>query len=167
MQPRFTVPNAGDGEAVVASYASYAEAQAAVDALADRRFPVEGLAIVARDLRLVEQVTGRTNAGRAALQGALSGAGGGALLGFFFGLFDLVTPIASGLVLAFWGALIGAVVGGLIGLVGHWATGGRRDFSSVAGMAAGRYDVVAAAAVVERARQALSELRPPSAAPTR
>ena len=44
---------------VVASYESYPEAQRAVDYLSDRRFPVERVAIVADDLRFVEQVTGR------------------------------------------------------------------------------------------------------------
>ena len=46
---------------VVASYESYAEAQAAVDALSDQRFPVERLSIVGSDLRIVEQITGRLN----------------------------------------------------------------------------------------------------------
>jgi hypothetical protein len=52
---------------------SYAEAQRAVDLLADRGFPVEKVAIVGRRLRYVEQVTGRFGTGRAALLGALQG----------------------------------------------------------------------------------------------
>ncbi len=58
----------------IASYRDYAEAQAAVDALADRRFLVERLAIVGQGLRTIEQVTGRKGLGRAALDGAVSGA---------------------------------------------------------------------------------------------
>jgi hypothetical protein len=43
----------------VASFDNYAEAEAAVDHLADRHFPVERIAIVGRDVQLVEQVRGR------------------------------------------------------------------------------------------------------------
>ena len=47
----------------VASYATYGEAQRAVDALSDAGFPVESVVIVGHDVRLVERVTGRlTNA---------------------------------------------------------------------------------------------------------
>ena len=143
---------------VVASYDTYAGAQRAVDFLADRRFAVERVAIVARDLRLVEQVTGRLGYGGAALQGAASGAFPGALLGFIFGLFDFVTPLVSGLALAFWGLIIGAVIGAVIGLISHSLSQGRRDFSAVSGLQAGRYDVVAAPEVAEEARRLLSEL---------
>lgn len=51
----------------VASYASYEEAQRAVDRLSDRGFPVENADIVGSDLRLVEHITGRLTTGRAAL----------------------------------------------------------------------------------------------------
>jgi hypothetical protein len=43
---------------VIASYDTYAEAEAAVDHLADQQFPVERIAIVGRDVSLIEQVTG-------------------------------------------------------------------------------------------------------------
>lgn len=42
----------------VASFATYAEAQHAVDMLSDEGFPVEHLAIVGTDLRQVETITG-------------------------------------------------------------------------------------------------------------
>lgn len=161
----FSTTVSSSEHSVLASFTSYVEAQATVDTLADRHFEVEGLAIVARDLQVVEQVTGRQNAGRAALQGALSGAGGGALLGFFFGLFDLATPVASGLALVFWGAIIGAVVGGLINLLSHLLMGGRRDFSSVSAMHAGHYDVIARPHTVARARQLLAEGASPTPQP--
>jgi hypothetical protein len=44
---------------VIASFASYADAERAVDHLTDASFPVEYADIVGRDLRLVERVTGR------------------------------------------------------------------------------------------------------------
>ena len=110
-----TPESRGQATEVVASYDQYSEAQRAVDYLADRSFPVERVSIVARDLRLVEQVTGRLTTGAAALRGAAAGAVPGALIGLIFGLFDFVTPLVSGLVLAFWGLVTGAVVGVIIG----------------------------------------------------
>jgi hypothetical protein len=154
---------AGPSE-LVAAYRTYEEAQRAVDFAADRDFPVERLAIVAEDLRFVEQVTGRAGYGTAVLNGAASGAITGAFLGFILGLFSLVTPLTSGLVLAFWGLVIGALIGALAGLLAQAIAGGRRDFSSIGSLRAGRYDVVATADVAERARQLLSELPVPKAA---
>ncbi|WP_167389230.1 general stress protein [Streptomyces amritsarensis] len=43
------------------------------------------MAIIGHDLRLVEQVTGRIDYGRAALHGAASGALPGVLIGWLFG----------------------------------------------------------------------------------
>ena len=43
-------------------------------------------------------------------------------------------------------------------LLAHAIAGGRRDFSSIGSLRAGRYDVVAAADVAERAPQLLWEL---------
>jgi hypothetical protein len=57
----------------IATFSSYRDAEAAVDFLSDRRFPVERVAIVGQDLRTVEQVTGRMGYGRAALGGAAQG----------------------------------------------------------------------------------------------
>ena len=48
----------------VGSYATYAEAQRAVDYLADRDFPVGDVTIVGVDLMLVERVIGRLTWGR-------------------------------------------------------------------------------------------------------
>lgn len=48
----------------LASFARYAGAQRAVDKLADLKFPVERVAIVAEGLKVVEQVTGRLTYGR-------------------------------------------------------------------------------------------------------
>jgi hypothetical protein len=42
-----------------------------------------------------------------------------------------------------WGLVFGAMLGAIIGLISHAPAGGRRDFSSVGGMRADRYDVVA------------------------
>ncbi len=150
------LPDAAMTRTTIASFREYAEAQAAVDALADQRFPVERLAIVGQGLRTVEQVTGRKGLGRAAVDGAASGALTGAFLGFVFGLFSLVEPLVSGLALALWGVLIGAVLGAVLGLLSHAATGGQRDFSSVRGVSVERYDLLADPEVADEARRLLA-----------
>ncbi len=124
----------------------------------DEGFPVERAAIVAEDLRMVEQVTRRRGYGQAALQGAGSGAVVGALFGFFLGLFNLIDPLVSALLFALYGLIFGAI----LGLVSHAATGGQRDFSSLAGMEAGRYNVVADEEVAEEASRLLAGLETPS-----
>ena len=132
---------------MVASYGTYAEAQGAVDRLADEDFPVERLSIVAEGLGFEERVIGRKGYGRAVLEelgaGALPGALIGFVSGFVFGLFGLVDPLVSGLLVAFYGFLFGALLGVVFGLISHSFPGGRRDFSSVDGMRADSYDVVA------------------------
>ncbi len=127
----------------VVSYESYEEAQRAVDHLSDEGFAVDRLSIVAEGLRFVERVTGRISYFGAAFRGAGSGAVVGALFGFFFGLFDLIDPLVSALALAFWGLVFGIVIGAIIGLISHALSRGERDFSSVGGMEADRYIVVA------------------------
>jgi flavorubredoxin len=51
---------------VIATFDNYADAERAVDYLAVQHFEVDHVAIVGRDLELVEQVTGRINYGCAA-----------------------------------------------------------------------------------------------------
>ena len=135
---------------VIASYDSYPEAQRAVDYLSDERFPVERVAIVAEDLRLIEQVTGRIGYGQAALQGAGLGAVLGFIIGLFVGLFSPYIAILYG--------IYGAIIGLIVGLVGHALSGGQRDFSSVGGIQAGRYNVMADEEVADEASRLLVRL---------
>ncbi|MER5377455.1 general stress protein [Streptomyces sp. NPDC002553] len=135
----------------VASYATYQEAERAVDHLADQGFPVQKVAIIGQDVRLVEQVIGRMGYGQAALQGAADGALPGVLVGWIFGLLNWLNPVVSGLLLALYGLIFGAVVGALVALLVHAAQGGRRDFASVRSMVPGRYDVVADEDVADEA----------------
>jgi acyl-CoA reductase-like NAD-dependent aldehyde dehydrogenase len=81
-------PVAEQPRRVVASYSSYRDAERAVDFLSDRRFPVQRVAIVGRDLQTLEQVTGRMGYGRAALNAGATGAVLGLLFGWLFGLFN-------------------------------------------------------------------------------
>ena len=139
----------------VAAYDSYAEAQRAVDHLSDRGFPVQKVAIIGHGLRYVEQVTGRYTTGRAALVGALEGALLGAFLGLLMGLIFTYDPNPAVWLLILYGLAVGALFGAGLGAALHLATGGTRDFSSVPGMQAERYEVVADEDVAERAIELL------------
>ncbi|CAQ02617.1 hypothetical fusion protein [Clavibacter sepedonicus] len=124
---------------VIASYTEYADAQAAVDTLSDREFPVASTQIVGHDVRTVETVTGRVTNSSAAVRGAAGGAWFGLMLGFLFGIF---TPGVAWLGVLLVAVGIGALWGALFGFVGHYATRGKRDFASVQTLTAGRYDVL-------------------------
>ncbi len=142
----------------VATYTSYLEAQAAVDLLSDKGFPVENVQIVGHGLRLVEKVTGRMTSAKAALYGALSGAWFGLFVGALFALFkdsdntDLLWFLGVPVV-------IGAVWGALFGFIGHLGTRGQRDFTSLQQFVASRYEVSVAHSLSMRARQILGEGR--------
>ena len=155
-----SIPLAEPGETksreAVGSYATYGEAQQAVDYLADARFPVEHTEIVGRDLSFVERVNGRWTTGRAALAGAGSGAWFGLFVGLFVGIFT--ADAAAWLWVNLGGILIGAFWGAIFALVARWVSGGERDFSSAAGLAAESYELMVVDQFAERARQLLSRL---------
>ena len=136
---RFKNIESSTSRRTVATYSSYADAQKAVDYLSDNKFAVEKTAIIAEGLKFVEQVTGRLNWGRVIANGAGSGALTGVLISLFFGLFF---GGANLLGLVLYGLLIGVVVGVIFAVMGYAATRGRRDFSSVGGMQAERYNVM-------------------------
>lgn len=140
---------------VVASYAEYVQAQLAVDRLADDEFPVEHVAIVGSDLRLVEQVTGRLTRGRVVGAGALSGAWFGLFVGLLLGLFTTEGSLGGWLQVVLAGVAFGAFWGIVLAHFGYNATGGTRDFSSRSGVVAERYDVVVHGQRIDEARQRL------------
>jgi len=151
---------------VLATYETYAEAQAAVEALTKVDFPVKELSIVGNDLKSVERVTGKLTYGRVALAGAASGA----WLGIFFGLlFFIFSPTGSSLPFVAAALLIGAGFGMMFGLVSYSVNRSRRDFTSTMQVIAGNYQVIVSAELVNRARNLLhgSEAAPvPPVAPT-
>jgi len=147
----------GRARRAVASYATYAEAERAVDHLADQKFPVERVSIVARDLKLVEQVTGRRGYLEAALQGLTSGALIGFLIGWLFGVFNWFEPVTSAFWLAIDGLWFGALLGALFGLLLHALSRGRRDFDSVASLSADRYEVLVDDEVAPEAARLLGD----------
>lgn len=138
----------------VARFDDYQSAQAAVDRLSDDGFPVDKLDIVGTDLRLIERVTGRLTTARAAGAGTLTGLWAGLLIGVLLGLFTSGHAF-FGVVAAAAG--IGALWGAVFGFVSHAAKRGQRDFSSVRGLTASRYDLIAREGTVHRARNMLSE----------
>ncbi|HET6685033.1 MAG TPA: general stress protein [Jiangellaceae bacterium] len=138
----------------VGTYDTYADAQRAVDHLADEKFPVENLAIVGTDLRQVERVTGRMTWAKAALGGLASGAWIGLFVGLLIGLF---TDEGWGQIILFsvlWGALFMLI----LALVGYAATGGRRDFTSQNVTIAAHYEIFCQHQHAERARELLAKL---------
>ncbi|MFC5993976.1 general stress protein [Pseudonocardia hispaniensis] len=139
----------------VGSYATYAEAQRAVDHLADSDFPVRDVTIVGVDLMLVERVIGRLSWGRVLLSGAASGAWFGLFVGLLLGLFATSSgPLGPILV----GLASGLVFGLVFAAVGYGASRGRRDFTSASQMVAGRYDVLCQPRNAEKARELLAKL---------
>lgn len=142
---------------VVATFSTYADAERAVDRLADLHFPVEKTAIVGRDLHTIEKVTGRLTWASAAGRSALAGALPGALIGWIFGLFNWINPVQTAVLLALYGAVFGAVLGALTGLLIYAFSRGRRDFVSVSALSADRYDLLVDADVADEAARFLAE----------
>lgn len=156
MDTSLTSAAAAEARQVVGKYGDYAEAQRAVDHLSDASFPVEHAQIVGLDLRMVERVTGRLTKARAAAAGAAGGAWFGLFIGLLVGLFT-TGPEWLGLVIG--GVIVGALWGALFGFFAHWATRGQRDFASVSGIVADRFELRVAEPHAARARELLAELR--------
>jgi hypothetical protein len=139
----------------VGSYATYAEAQRAVDFLADSQFTVQDVTIVGVDLMLVERVLTRLTWGRVIVSGAASGAWFGIFVGFLLSLFNdegtVLVPILVGL-------LTGVLFGMVFSVVQYASTRGRRDFASASQLVARQYDVLCQPNTAERARDLLARL---------
>jgi len=149
-QPGLPMPARGD---TIAQFATYLEAQRAVDYLSDHHFPVQAVTIVGVDLQMVERVTGRLTYSRVAVAGALSGAWFGLFVGLLISLFGSAEGFS-----VFAAMLIGAAFGGLFGLISYAFTGGRRDFTSTSQIVAGEYRVLCLTEQAGAARQLLDRL---------
>ncbi len=139
----------------VGSYATYEEAQRAVDYLADEDFPVRDVTIVGVDLMMVERIVGRLTWGRVLVSGAASGAWFGLFVGLLLGLFS---PNGTGFGPILVGLASGIVFGLVFAAVGYGASRGRRDFTSSSQIVAGRYDVLCQPRNAEKARELLGKL---------
>lgn len=146
----------------VGSYATYAEAQRAVDYLADNHFTVQDVTIVGVDLMLVERVLTRLTWGKVLGSGAASGAWFGLLVGLLLGLF---TNQGSVLVPVLVGLVAGLLFGSVFSVAQYASTRGRRDFASASQLVAKQYDVLCKPPTAEAARDLLAKLamQPPLA----
>jgi hypothetical protein len=162
---RRPVPRIGlTGRAAVASFNRYADAERALDRLASARFPVHRTALVGGDVKLVEEVTGRSGAGRCAVLGGLGGAWLGALMALFAVIAQRPAPSATVALLA-WGVGLGAVFGATLGAGAYLAAGHDRDFTSRRRLVSGRYELYADEEVAEPALRLLMRLCPSGMAP--
>jgi hypothetical protein len=127
---------------VVDSYKSHEDATRAVDYLAENKFPVEHVAIVGRELEVVEQVTGKLTVGDTVMRGAITGAVIGILIGWLFALFSWFDPLVASGWLIFDGFWFGTLVGALIGVFLYFATRSRRRFEAVPTIVPQYYDIV-------------------------
>ncbi|MCW2747400.1 MAG: rane protein [Nocardioidaceae bacterium] len=138
----------------LSTYTDYAEAQKAVDYLADEEFPVQNLMIVGTELKQIERVTGRLTYPRVASAGALSGAWFGLFIGLLIGIFaedgQWWSTVLTGIVL-------GLAFGIVWAILGYAATGGRRDFTSVSQVIATKYEVLVEHKFLARAQELLTK----------
>jgi len=142
----------------VGIYGTYADAQKAVDWLADEKFEVQNLAIVGTDLKSVERVLGRRNWGTVIAQGVQSGISTGLLVGLVFLLF---APTNNILLLLVGALAIGIVLGVGFAALGYAMSRGKRDFTSVTQTVATKYEVLCEHKLAAQAREML--LRMPGA----
>jgi heat induced stress protein YflT len=139
----------------VGIYQTYAEAQKAVDYLADQRFEVQNLAIVGTDLKSVERVLGRRSWGTVIVQGLQSGLSTGLLVGLVMLIF---TKPGSVLLLLLVALAIGIVLGIVFNAAAYAMTRGRRDFTSVTQTVATKYEVLCEHKVAAQAREMLLQM---------
>jgi uncharacterized membrane protein len=150
---------------IVAAYPTYTEAEQAVQQLAKANFPVEHVTIMGRGIQMVERVTGKVTWIDSVIRGSLTGALVGLLVGWLFGVFDWFTPIVSAFWLAVDGFWFGALVGSLFGFITWLFMRGRRDFGSVGGLQAERYELHVDGEVADEAERILSGAAAPAATP--
>lgn len=136
----------------VGVFEKYEEAQKAVDFLADQRFPVENLAIVGTDLKLVERVTGRKNWGSVIRQSILTGISTGLLVGILLALFSPQSSFLSMLMVALG---IAIVINVIFGALIYAMSGGRRDFNSVRTTIPSNYEILCEHKYAAEAREKL------------
>ena len=135
---------------------SYADAQKAVDHLADEKFEVKNLCIVGTNLRSVERVLGRKNWGTVIANAAMSGVGTGLLIGLIMTLF--VPGVENALLLLLVAVALAIVIAIVFQSIGYAMTGGRRDFTSVTQTVATQYELLCEHKFVQQARELLTTM---------
>lgn len=117
-------------QSTVAVYETLAQAEAAVRALDQDRYPITQVSIVAQNLETEKEVRGFITAGDVAMQGIGTGAWYGGVFGLLMGGAFLMVPgfgplvvagsLAAALLGAVHGAAFGAAGGGLLGALVGW-----------------------------------------------
>ncbi len=142
----------------IATFATYEQAERAVDWLSDHGFTVDRVSIVGTGISIVERVTGRVTTVRAALNGAAQGAFVALL---FTSLVAVIFTVAEGFwVLALTTLAFGVVFGAAFAAVLHASQGGRRDFASTSRFSADRFEVYTDMDVAAEARRVLESMPP-------
>ena len=139
----------------VGIYNSYADAQKAVDYLADEKFEVQNLAIVGTDLKSVERVLGRRNWGTVITQGMQSGISTGLLVALVLLIF---AQPGSFLLLLAVSLAIGISLGIGFSAAAYAMSRGRRDFTSITQTVATKYEVLCEHKVAAQAREMLQSM---------
>jgi len=136
----------------VGIYNTYADAQKAVDYLADEKFEVQNLAIVGTELKSVERVLGRRNWGTVVTQGMQSGISTGLLVALVMLIF---TRPGSFFLLLVVSLAIGIALGVGFSAAGYAMSRGKRDFTSITQTVATKYEVLCEHKVAAQAREML------------
>jgi hypothetical protein len=136
----------------VGLFNTYADAQKAVDYLADEKFEVQNLAIVGTELKSVERVLGRRNWGTVITQGMQSGISTGLLVALVMLIF---TRPGSFLLLLLVSLAIGIALGVGFSAAAYAMSRGKRDFTSISQTVATKYEVLCEHKVAAQARQML------------
>ncbi len=89
----------------------------------------------------------------------MNGAVAGGLTGLFVGLFFSLLTLQPALAFVLYGLLVGLVMGAIFGLIAYAISGGQRDFTSVGGMQAERYNVMVDSDLAVEAATLLEGLR--------
>ncbi len=145
------------GRTPVASFARYADAERTLALLAGTRFPVDRLALVGGDLKLVDEDTGRATRRDVAV-----GAGGGAWLGALMAVFTVVLdrPALDALaVRVSWGMLLGCLFGATMAIAARTMLGRSRGVAARR-LVAARYELYADGDVAASAWRLLLAMHP-------
>ncbi len=146
------------GRTPVASFIRYADAERTLALLAGSRFPVDRLALIGGDLKLVDDGNGRFTGLRTAAAGAAAGGWLGALLALYTFVLDRppIGALATGLC---WGVAIGGLFGVTLASAGY-ATFGRTRERGARRLVAARYELYADGDVAASAWRLLFTMHP-------